>query len=336
VFPSLEGRGMGRVNYLSPLLSSMKKVGFVYDDIFLKHKMPPGHPESPERLIRILDTLKNSDLWNKLVHLKPRRADDEDILKVHTKNYFGNVKTFTGYYDPDTYISKNSFEAAMYAAGAVIEAVDKSKKGKIERAFCAVRPPGHHAEANRARGFCIFNNIAAGARYAQKIGYKKIFIIDFDVHHGNGTQHIFEEDDTVFYFSTHQHPHYPGTGRDSETGKGKGEGFTYNITLPYGSGDKDYFFAYNKILQGLVRSFNPDIILVSAGYDIHAKDPLSGINVSNNGILSLVKGILSCSTVTGNALLPFIFALEGGYNLRALSESVLITIKEMLEDQAER
>lgn len=323
------------MNYLSPLLSGMKKVGFIYDDIFLKHEMPPGHPESPERLIRILDTLKNSDFWNKLVHLKPRRADDEDILKVHTKNYFDNVRTFTGYYDPDTYISKNSFEAAMYAAGAVIEAVDRSKKGEIERAFCAVRPPGHHAETNRAMGFCIFNNIAAGARYAQKIGYKKIFIIDFDVHHGNGTQHIFEEDDTVFYFSTHQYPHYPGTGRDSETGKGKGEGFTYNIPMPYGSGDKDYFSVYNKILPGLVRNFDPDIILVSAGYDIHERDPLSRINVSNEGILSIVKGILS-STVTGNVLPPFIFALEGGYNLRAISESVLITIKEMLEDQAEQ
>ena len=173
--------------------------------------MPAGHPESSERLVKILDTLKNSDVWNKLVLLKPRRAGEEDILKVHTKEYFDTVKTFTGYYDPDTYISDNSFEAAMFAAGAVIEAIDRCKKGEIERAFCAVRPPGHHAEADRAMGFCIFNNIAIGARYAQKIGYNKVFIIDFDVHHGNGTQHIFEEDDSVFYFSSHQYPHYPGT-----------------------------------------------------------------------------------------------------------------------------
>ena len=176
----------------------MKKVGFVYDDIFLKHKTPVGHPESPERLVKILDTLKNSDVWNELVLIKPRRAEEEDILKVHTKKYFDTVKTFTGYYDPDTYISDNSFEAAMFAAGAIIEAIDGCKKGEIERAFCAVRPPGHHAEADRAMGFCIFNNIAVGARYAQKIGYKKVFIVDFDVHHGNGTQHIFEEDDSDF------------------------------------------------------------------------------------------------------------------------------------------
>ena len=168
--------------------------------------------------------------------------------KVHTREYFDSIKTFTGFYDADTYISENSFEAAMFAAGAVIEAIDRCKKGEIERAFCAVRPPGHHAEADTAMGFCIFNNIAVGARYAQKVGYEKVFIIDFDVHHGNGTQHIFEEDDTVFYFSTHQYPHYPGTGKDSERGKGKGEGFTYNIPMPYGSGDKDYYYAYRDIL----------------------------------------------------------------------------------------
>src|SRR4030042_934770 len=181
----------------------MKKVGFVYDDIFLRHEMPDNHPESSKRLIKILDTLKISDIWDKLVHIKPRRANEEDILKVHTKDYFNNIKLFTGYYDPDTYVSKDSFEAATFAAGSVIEAIEKCKKGTIERAFCAVRPPGHHAEANRAMGFCILNNIAVGARYAQKIGYKKVFIIDFDVHHGNGTQHIFEEDESVFYFSTH-------------------------------------------------------------------------------------------------------------------------------------
>ncbi len=310
----------------------MKKVGFVYDDIFLKHEMPAGHPESSERLVKILDTLKNSDVWNKLVLLKPRRAGEEDILKVHTKEYFDTVKTFTGYYDPDTYISDNSFEAAMFAAGAVIEAIDRCKKGEIERAFCAVRPPGHHAEADRAMGFCIFNNIAIGARYAQKIGYNKVFIIDFDVHHGNGTQHIFEEDDSVFYFSSHQYPHYPGTGRDYERGRGKGEGYTYNIPMQYGSGDKDYSYAYCDILPGLIKNFRPDIILVSAGYDIHANDPLSGINVTDEGMRSIVRGILLRSTKAYLPSLPYVFSLEGGYNLHALCQSILATITELLED----
>ncbi len=309
----------------------MKKVGFVYDEIFLKHEMPPGHPESPARLRNILETLKKSDLWENLIQIKPRRAREEDILKVHTKNYFDKIKTFTGYFDADTYVSENSFEAARFAAGAVIEAIDRCRKGDIERAFCAVRPPGHHAEPDRAMGFCIFNNIAVGARYAQEIGYKKVFIVDFDVHHGNGTQHIFEEEDTVFYFSTHQYPHYPGTGKDSDRGRGKGEGFTYNIPMPYGAGDKDYYYAYRDILPRLIKNFRPDIVLVSAGYDIHLKDPLSGCNVTDEGMRSIVRGILLRSTTTYLPNLPYVFALEGGYNIQALSESVLSTIKELLE-----
>ncbi len=313
------------------IYEEMKKVGFIYDDIFLKHEMPPGHPESPQRLIAILETLQKSVLWNKLIHLKPRLADEEDILKVHTKKYFDNIKSFTGYYDPDTYVSVHTFEASLYAAGALIEAIEKSKQDFIERAFCAVRPPGHHAERDTAMGFCIFNNIAIGARYAQKIGYKKVFIVDFDVHHGNGTQHIFEEDDSIFFFSTHQYPHYPGTGKDSERGKGKGEGFTYNVPLQAGSRDKDYIYYYNDILPNLVRKFNPDIILVSAGYDILSSDPLSRIYVSNEGIKSIVKGIIASSTLVQHTVPPIVFTLEGGYDLKALSESVLITLFEMLE-----
>jgi acetoin utilization deacetylase AcuC-like enzyme len=303
----------------------MKKVGYIYDDIFLLHEMPSGHPESKDRLIAINKALKQSDIWGKLLHIMPRKADTQDILAVHTKAYVEKVMIFTGYYDPDTYISKNSVEAALYAAGAVTEAVERCKAGRIERAFCAVRPPGHHAEANRAMGFCIFNNVAVGARYAQKSGYKKVFIIDFDVHHGNGTQHIFEEDETVFYFSTHQYPHYPGTGGDTERGKGKGNSYTYNMPMHYGAGDKDYFVAYQDILPGLVRHFDPDIILVSAGYDLHSADPLAGLRVTNEGIRNIVRGILS-----SKKNIPHIFCLEGGYNLTALSESVLITLEKLL------
>ncbi len=308
----------------------MKKIGFIYDDIFLKHETPAGHPESPERLVTIVEILKKTDTWNQLIHIKPRKADEKDILRVHTKEYLEKIRTFTGYFDPDTYISKNSFEVALFAAGAVIEAIERCKKSELDRAFCAVRPPGHHAETNRAMGFCIFNNIAIGARFAQEIGYKKVFIVDFDVHHGNGTQHIFEKDDTVFYFSTHQYPHYPGTGKDSERGIDKGKGFTYNIPLQFGSGDKDYYYAYRDILPGLIKNFQPDIVLVSAGYDIRADDPLSGINVTSEGMRNIVRGILLCSTNFYTPSLPYIFVLEGGYNLNSLAESVLITLKEML------
>jgi acetoin utilization deacetylase AcuC-like enzyme len=308
----------------------MNKVGFLYDDIFLTHDMPPGHPESPQRLTAIVETLKNAPLWNNLKHIKPRRAEQEDILRVHTKDYYETIKIFTGYYDPDTYVSPHSFEAALYAAGAVIEAVERCSNGDIERAFCAVRPPGHHAEIDRAMGFCIFNNVAVGARYAQKIGFTKVFIIDFDVHHGNGTQHVFNDDNSVYYFSTHQYPHYPGTGRKHEQGTHKGLGYTHNIPLPHGSDDRDYLKIYHETLQPLVKTFAPDIIVVSAGYDIHVQDPLSDIHVSNEGIRNIVKGILSCTSVAGRSRLPCIFSLEGGYNLTALSESVFITVSEML------
>jgi acetoin utilization deacetylase AcuC-like enzyme len=305
----------------------VKNVGFIYDDIFLKHSTPDWHPESKERLIRIVSTLKESGLWEKVIHIKPSRAIYEDVALVHTHDYITRIEHFgTGYLDSDTYMSEDSLKAAFYAAGAVTEAVERCKKGEIERAFCAVRPPGHHAESDRAMGFCIFNNVAIGVRHAQQEGYKKIFIVDFDVHHGNGTQHIFEQNDTIFYFSTHEYPHYPGTGKSSERGIGRGINYTHNVPMPSGSGDKEYLTVYHDILPPLVKNFEPDIVFVSAGYDIHKNDPLSGIRISDEGIKEIVRNILACAPTA------YIFALEGGYNLSALGESVRITIEEMLKD----
>ena len=287
----------------------MHKVGFVYSPVFLKHETPLGHPESKERLIAITDKLKSATFWKDLVHIAPRKAEYRDVELVHKESYVEKVRNFgTGHLDPDTYLSKDSLEAALYAAGAVIEAVEQCKSGKIRRAFCAVRPPGHHAEAHHAMGFCIFNNVAIGARHAQKAGYRKVFIIDFDVHHGNGTQHLFYEDDTVFYFSTHQSPHYPGTGSSDEHGKGKGKGYTYNIPMQAGSGYKEFFSAYCDVLPELVRRFAPDILLVSAGYDIHAHDPLAGLKVSDEGIRTIVSGILSSPSDPEHT--PIIFTLK--------------------------
>jgi acetoin utilization deacetylase AcuC-like enzyme len=304
----------------------MHRVGFVSDDAMLKHEPPPWHPERKARLLGILDVLKHSGMWDKIVHIKPARAGFEDIALVHTREYVKAMRTLgEGSLDPDTYTSEGSLEAALYAAGSVIKAVEQCREGEITRAFCAVRPPGHHAEADCAKGFCLFNNVAIGARYAQKAGCGKVFIVDFDAHHGNGTQHIFEEDDTVFYFSTHQYPYYPDTGKDMERGKGRGTGYTYNVQILRGSGNKDYLNIYQDILPDLVRRFGPELILVSAGYDIHANDPHADIRVTSDGIRGIVRAILTSSSC------PMVFVLEGGYDLESLGESVGITIEEMLK-----
>ncbi len=304
----------------------MNKVGFVYSDIFLKHLPDGWHPERPERLKAILQAMKNASLWDKVIHIEPIRADYEYIQMAHEPAYVERIKgAAVGYLDPDTYFSDGSLEAALYAVGAVIEGIKRCKEEGLRRVFAAVRPPGHHATSNRAMGFCIFNNVAVGARYAQMLGYRKVFIIDFDVHHGNGTEDIFYTDDQVFYFSTHQYPHYPGTGSRDSRGSGKGEGYTYNIPMPPGAGDKEYEKAYNEILHELVSDFGPDIILVSAGYDLRAEDPLAHISVTSEGIRRIVRGIL-----TAKEGVPVVFTLEGGYNLEALAESVCVTIEEML------
>jgi len=304
----------------------MNKVGYIYDEVFLRHEPPSWHPDSPERLQWIISSLKSTGLWEKLTPLKPRRAEPEDIALVHAPALIEAIRNLgAGEVDPDTYTSAESFEAASCAAGAVMEAVEHCRNNNMRRVFCAVRPPGHHAEADRSMGFCLFNNVAVGARHAQRIGYKKVFIIDFDAHHGNGTQHIFEEDDTVFYFSTHQYPYYPDTGKDMERGRGKGEGYTYNVPILAGSGNKDYLTVYQDILPGVVQRFGPDIILVSAGYDIHKYDLHANIRVTHEGIHGIVRSILTSADV------PMVFVLEGGYDLKSLCDSVKITIEEMLK-----
>ncbi|MBN2655104.1 MAG: histone deacetylase [Nitrospirae bacterium] len=305
----------------------MTKTGFIYNNFFLKHAPPAGHPDTGERLLAVIDILKKAGLWEKLVHIKSRLASYEDIGRVHSVEYIKKLTEFgTGFIDEDTYISEQTLSSGLHAAGAIIEAIHRCRQGEIDRAFCAVRPPGHHAEPDAAMGFCIFNNVAVGARYAQSIGYKKVFIIDFDAHHGNGTQHIFEDDETVYYFSTHQHPYYPDTGKETERGTGKGEGFTYNVTIKAGSGNKDFLYVYQDILPGLIFRYKPDIVLVSAGYDIYTDDPFADIWVSGEGVRGIVQSILSSSHC------PVVFTLEGGYDPKSLAECVKITIEEMLKN----
>ena len=304
----------------------MPTVGFIYDEIFLRHQPPAWHPDSPDRLLNIIALLKAARLWDRLTIIRPCRATEADLAQVHSREHIERMRTMSaGPIDPDTFVSAGSYEAALHAAGAVREAVEQSRHNGLRRVFCAVRPPGHHAEPDRPMGFCLFNNVAVGAAHALKIGYGRVGIIDFDAHHGNGTQHIFDQDDRVLYISTHQHPYYPETGKDGERGSGKGEGYTYNMPVLAGSGDKEYLALYQDILPAVVRRYAPEILLVSAGYDVHVNDPHANIRVTHEGIRAIVRSILDSADA------PIVFVLEGGYDLASLSESVTITIEEMLK-----
>jgi len=304
----------------------LKKVGYIYHPIYTQHIPPREHPERPER-VEAIDTAL-TPLKDKLISVPPRRATAREIALVHDFYYPQEIMDLCSaggtWLDPDTYCMERSYEVASYAAGAGLQAIDWIKDGKVERVFGNIRPPGHHAEYSKAMGFCIFNNIAITARYAQQNGYEKVFIVDFDAHHGNGTQKAFWEDDTVFYFSTHQYPFYPGTGSKEEKGAGKGYGYTYNVPLPAGTGDEEYEVIYGEILPSLINKFKPDIILVSAGYDLHVEDPLAYLEVSTEGIGKITNYILKSANV------PYVFLLEGGYNLSALGESAKITVENML------
>ncbi len=302
------------------------KVAYITDDIYLKHDTGMAHPESKQRLIAINNAIE--PLHAKLLHKSPIGVSKEILQTVHSSEHVHTILDASEYgtsIDSDTICSADSYEAAVKAVGAGIVAMDGIKAGEFERAFCAVRPPGHHATPTQAMGFCLFNNIAIAARYAQSIGYEKVMIIDFDVHHGNGTQDTFYEDDSVFYFSSHQAFAYPGTGAEAHKGSGKGEGFTANYLVMPDSGDHEILDIYENDLPKYVDSFDPDIILVSAGYDLHESDPLAQLNVTTEGIAKIVRLILDSVDV------PFVFFLEGGYDVNALGENVKVTLEEMLK-----
>lgn len=301
-----------------------------YDDIFLLHD-EPSHPENANRLKTALKYIEKSDLYSKISFEKPQKANTEDILKIHDIYYIQEIYEFCkkggGYLDPDTYAFEHTYEASMFAAGAMVSALEDIKSSKYESAFCLVRPPGHHAEYAKAMGFCIFNNIAIGARKAQSLGFKKVYIADFDVHHPNGTQHAFYEDDTVFLFSTHCYPYYPGTGAKEEIGFGKGLGYTLNVPLRASTDDKTYIEVYENNFIDSFKAFKPDILLVSAGYDLHKDDPLGPMNVTSEGI----KNITNIITKAAKELnISLIFTLEGGYNYDATAKGILDSIENMV------
>jgi acetoin utilization deacetylase AcuC-like enzyme len=302
------------------------KVAYITDDIYLEHDTGITHPESKERLVAINKAIE--PLRHRVMEKSPIGVSKNILETVHSKEHIQTILEASEYgtaIDPDTICSSDSYSAAVKAVGAGIIAIDGIKAGEFERAFCAVRPPGHHATPTQAMGFCLFNNIAITAKYAQSQGYEKVMIIDFDVHHGNGTQDTFYADDTVFYFSSHQAFAYPGTGAENDKGKGRGEGFTANFLVMPDGGDDDLLDIYANDLPPYVNSFDPDIILVSAGYDLHESDPLAQLNVTTEGIRKIVRLILESKDV------PFVFFLEGGYDVKALGKNVKVTLEEMLK-----
>jgi len=297
----------------------------IIDNLYLNHDIK-NHPESKERLLAIFEAIKQ--LEGNLNLQKPLLATKDDILRVHTIEHYLSVKEacrFQEYLDGDTPTANDSFDTALFAVGAGIKAINEIENNNAKLAFCVIRPPGHHATPSKSMGFCLFNNIAISAKYAQELGYKKVFIIDFDVHHGNGTQDTFYSDDSVFYFSTHQAFAYPGSGNPDEIGESKGKGYTFNYPLMPNSTDKELLEVYNEELPKLIKKFNPDIILVSAGYDLHESDPLAMLDISYNGIREMVKIILN-----QQPKLPKVFFLEGGYDVNALGENVKNTLQEMI------
>jgi len=325
---AIEGQADGNVT----------RTGFVYSDIYLKHDTGTGHPERAERLTAIVSKLKRDGLLAKLVPLQPAAASLDWITTIHAPEYVERVKNDcragTGYVDtPDAPASTNSYDVALMAAGGLLSAVDAVMEGKVRNAFCAVRPPGHHALKNRAMGFCLFNNVAIAARYIQKKHkLARVLIVDWDVHHGNGTQAAFYDDPTVFYFSVHLSPFYPGSGHADEKGEGKGVGFTLNVPLRVGCGDADYQKAFEEKLKPAAAAFKPDFVLISAGFDAAKGDLLGRMNVTPEGYAELtriVKGI--AEKYSGGQLIS---TLEGGYNLESLAASVEAHLRVLMESKA--
>jgi len=306
----------------------MRKTGFLYDERFLLHRTGPEHPESPERLLAAYKGVEEAGLLPHLILIKASRAKQEWIEAVHS------IKLIMRFEEacllgmdmldhPDNQICRESYDTAMLAAGGVVNTVDLVMKGELDNAFCAVRPPGHHAEVNKAMGFCFFNNIAIAARHLQNSwGIQRIGIVDFDVHHGNGTQAIFEDDPSVFFFSIHEHPSfaYPGTGREFEKGSGSGCGFTLNSPVLPGQGDKEYKELLQKDLFPAFEEFKPEVILVSAGFDAHIDDDMSDIKLSTEGFSWIMEHIVDMADKYSKGRV--ISVLEGGYALHRLPELI--------------
>ena len=304
------------------------KTAVVTSDTSISHLTGIGHPEKPDRVTAVIKKLKQNTslIWKKSV-----KFDEKYLNITHSENYILDVKkSFPNnglkFLDGDTIVSPGSKKATIDAAGSIISAIEGIENKRFNKAFCAVRPPGHHAEKNKAMGFCIYNNVAVGAKYLiNKYKYNKIAIIDFDVHHGNGTQDIFYEDDKVLYISTHQYPYYPGTGSNNERGKYNN---ILNIPLPAGTNSEEYLNAYNYVIKKLIE-FKPEFLMFSAGFDAHKDDPLAQINLNSKDFYEITRRTILATQKFCKGKVVSI--LEGGYDLAALSESVNEHVNALLE-----
>ncbi len=300
----------------------------VHSDRFSDHQTPPGHPERPERAEAMAAVV---DRWRArgIEVVAPREATIEQLARVHDDAYVRRVAETAGRalsLDPDTYTSPESYEIARLAAGAAIDAVERVMAGSHTAAVALVRPPGHHAERDRAMGFCLFNNVAVAAAHARAQGAARVAIVDYDVHHGNGTQHIFESDPHVLYVSTHQFPYYPGTGAADEVGHGIGRGFTVNVPMEIGAVDADYQLVFAKVISPILLQFEPDLVIVSAGFDAHERDPLGGMRLSTPAFAAMTRELRAVADECCRGRI--VSVTEGGYDLQALAASLDVVIEQ--------
>ena len=310
-----------------------QKTGFAYHPDYLNHDTGPNHPERPDRLRASLAALQESEVWEQLHPIEPVLASVAQLCYAHNPAYPEHIRRHCEQEIPltyDTTVGHESYDIALLSTGGVLRVAEAVAIGTVKNAFAMVRPPGHHATQGQSMGFCLFNNIAIAARYLQREqGISKVAIVDWDVHHGNGTQDIFYEDETVFFFSIHQSPLYPGTGSSYERGSGKARGTTLNMPMPEGSGDNEYTAVFTDVLIPALRDFSPEVILISAGFDGHYLDPLSGTELTADGFSTLTDLILELAQETASGRV--ISALEGGYSLEGVSECVVGHVERLLK-----